>query len=866
MKPLNPIMAVLAIASVGVLPLRTLAADGSAAPDAKAVDAKVENENSIDALTKILSGNPAARADAGKRIEEFLLTSVGGKSFIASDADQKAAGAVARDWGEKSGPVGGVAMFYFVAGPGALQPGWAIGDPTLKKTFVPGGKWEPRLRAALSDWTGKSQITKTETKRQVTAFLSNAAEKAAKVFAEPRDVAAVDGSINRNDNTGAVAPDLTGTGASKSPFGAQQYTLKDLYEEGAQVVDVSGPGDANSRRISMKIFSRRTETGEIVNEIAIYDITDSPRDIFGQRFAIGDGDKSFVLDDRTPGHKKYELKYIKGDNGETVVSFARPGDGGTPLKVGLGDLYAMRAEQAARMRNVININGQDFYTLPQGGSKSGLMMFPKALIDERGKGGDPMNLTPALYAVVGERGSDGRNQNVKPGANGGPMLGKVGDKDYKLVFNSQLGMWEVKEGVGDAPPPPKKPEGSTPGGTTPGGTTPGTDPNGAEMAISDLENLLLKDQNCKKADTAAMADALKGKFGMVVCKTSSGANVILLVPKSMADDQQMVFKSVQGAGLLNGRIVDQFAVLQFDSQVQYLDLRKKTAKGFELVGFVSNKDAGGPPVEAGGRRPGMTNLTIFMDALANYMDVPANAPVLKALPKRVTDLFGGTVDLQAKYSGETLQVFGARPNGNPFLIWPTIVEPPSGTPGGENNQYAKLGGPANVFEPEVSSVDESFKPSIDIANSYVLKLHGAAQKDIALYKYVDPTGKDKTEKYYVSFKYRGQDTATADPASAKTSKIFRQKPFEAFNSDNPLPEGREMQGLTDAKDPIARGQLAYRFVQKATKSKGVLAVFQNGQLQGEGQKDAKANCVGPILWWGVANRDEALKICQADKY
>ncbi|MCR4296846.1 MAG: hypothetical protein NUW21_15040, partial [Elusimicrobia bacterium] len=70
MKPLNPIMAVLAIASVGVFPLRALAADGS--KPAGAVVA-VEDTNSIDALSKVLAGKPAARADAAARITKFLF-------------------------------------------------------------------------------------------------------------------------------------------------------------------------------------------------------------------------------------------------------------------------------------------------------------------------------------------------------------------------------------------------------------------------------------------------------------------------------------------------------------------------------------------------------------------------------------------------------------------------------------------------------------------------------------------------------------------------------------------------------------------------------------------------------------------------
>ena len=89
MKPLNPIMAVLVIASVGATPLRTLAADG----DNSAPAAATEDKNPVNALSRILAANPAARTDAGKRISEFLLDAdANGKSFVGPGVDTKAPG------------------------------------------------------------------------------------------------------------------------------------------------------------------------------------------------------------------------------------------------------------------------------------------------------------------------------------------------------------------------------------------------------------------------------------------------------------------------------------------------------------------------------------------------------------------------------------------------------------------------------------------------------------------------------------------------------------------------------------------------------------------------------------------------------
>ena len=437
MKPLNPIMAVLVIASVGATPLRTLAADG----DNSAPAAATEDKNPVNALSRILAANPAARTDAGKRISEFLLDAdANGKSFVGPGVDTKAP-AVAREWGESTGSVGSVATLYFVTGPGLAVPGWALKDPILSKTFASGMKWEGRLRAALVNWTGKNQIDKTKEKTQVTAFLSDAAEKAAVVFSDPRTKEEIDLSVAANNTTAPVIPDTRRSPGTRLDGASRQYTLDDLYAEpGAVVRDVSGPGDACSGRTSMKIYTKRLPPpdGRIVNEIGIFDISDT-NDIYGQRFPIDSGKQSFALDDRTAGHKKYELTFGPADaSGNRTITFARPDEakkgGGSSLTTSVSDLFIRRADQAQAMGNIVKIGGEEFYTLPQGGAKSALALFPKSVIDGRGTG-DARDLIPSLYAEIGKRGSDGRNQNIEPGPKGGPHLGKVGLKEYHLEFN-----------------------------------------------------------------------------------------------------------------------------------------------------------------------------------------------------------------------------------------------------------------------------------------------------------------------------------------------------------------------------------------------------------------------------------------------
>jgi hypothetical protein len=865
MKPLNPIMAVLVIASVGAAPLRTLAGDGAAAPAATA-----EDKNPLNALSKILAENPSARTDAGKRMEEFLLDpDGGGKSFVKDGVDRKALGAVAREWGEQS-PAGTVAVLYFVVGPGLSSPGWALKDPVLAKTFASGMKWEGRLRAALSDWTGKSQIDKTKEKTQAAAFLTSAAAKAADVFADQRTKKEIDDSILANNTTAPAVPDTTRGTGSRLDGALRQYTLDDLYGPPAAVVThVSGPNDPNSRKISMKIYTKRMPDGTTRNEIGIFDITDT-NDIFGQRFPIDSGKQSFALDDRTEGHKKYELTFGDADaKGNRTIKFARPGDGGVPLNTDMSALFIARADQAAGMGNIVSIGGQDFYTLPQGGAKSALALFPKALIDARGSG-DARNLVPSLFAEVGVRGSDGRNENVAPGPKGGPHLGTVDGKDFHLEFNKTLGAWEVKPGGGDLPAAPASPTAPTTGdGTAPGGNPGGTPTGGDGMSIADLEALLLRSPECKKNadDIKDLAAGLKGKYGIISCNTEvDGLQQIILVPKTASTpSQQLRYGNVSGFKLQRARFFDRYLVLVFDKQVQYLDLLKadKDADGkeggFALSGFISEKNASK-----------FADSNAFSDALRHYMGVAgADTAAITEVPKRVASTLPGKA---YNLSGQVLPtglVVVATSGGEQYGIWPKLV-PPNGDTVPTPNPYTSLSGPANAMDGAVSSVNDAFRAEFTMDNRTAKLLGGtpeaAEAKGVALYELVDPIGKDTDKRYVLSFKYKALDPKDpSKPEGAKEPKVFRQKFFEVFNKSNPHPgDGLVLESLLGAAVVDDRVASGYKFVPGSTKEKGVLAVFQNKQVSAANAKKGSANCVGAVAWWGLSGK-QALTACQEDK-
>ena len=843
MKPLNPIMAVLVIASVGVSPLRALAADGAAAPASTS-----EDKNPVNAMAKIFAENPSARKDAGQRFADLLLEpDSDGKSFVGSGVDAKALGAVAREWGESAGGVGSVAVLYFVAGPGSTVPGWATKDPILSKTFTTGMKWEGRLRAALADWTGKSQIDKTKEKGAATAFLNDASAKAAAIFSDPRTKQEIDLSIEGNNTTAPVVPDTRRSPGSRLDGALRQYTLADLYVDGAVVKDVSGPKDPNSRRISMKIYTKRMPDGELRNEIGIFDITDT-NDIYGQRFPLDSGKKEFTLDDRTAGHKKYVLSFGVADaDGNRTITFSRPEEGGVPLTTSVSELLLKRADQAAAMGSIVNVGGKEFYTLPQGGARSALALFPKDVIDGRGSG-DPKDLKPGLYAEVGKRGSDGRNEHL----GGKPMLGAVDGKDFHLEFNKTLGVWEVKEGAGD--PPPAPPTSGGPGGNpggNPGGGSPA--PEGG-VSIADLEALLLKSPDCKKNpdDVKDLAANLRGKYGIVSCNSPiDGLQQIILVPWSASTPgQQLRYGNVPGFKLLRARFYDHYLILQFDKQVQYLDLLKQDQEGgkdsgFALSGFVSDRNASK-----------FSDSMAFVDALRNYMGAGVPSGALTEVPKRVAESVGSKpFNLTGAFPKDVL-VVTVTSGGETFMVWPDLKKPgaaPDATP----NPYTSLSGPANAMDGAVSSVDDTFRDKIDLPESRQGKAI-KIQADIALYESIDLNDKPEPKKYYVTFRY-----SALDPTEPKT---FRQKPFEVFNTANPYPGAAlQMQGLTGGpavKDRVASG---YKFVPGSKVERGVLAVYQNKQVTAANAQQGAANCVGPVLWWGLKDRDAALKACQDDK-
>ena len=168
MRPLSSIAAAAAFALTLAVP--PLSAQQSSSP--------------VDALAHKLSADPKERENAGKLLENFLLLpDSADRSFVSTDTDHAALGAVAREWTK-------------AAEPGRLAP--------LIFASTPKSKSELRLRALLSPWTGNTQITKGTEKEKAVAFLKDAAIKAGQVLHDPKARAEIDAEIQANDQSAAT--------------------------------------------------------------------------------------------------------------------------------------------------------------------------------------------------------------------------------------------------------------------------------------------------------------------------------------------------------------------------------------------------------------------------------------------------------------------------------------------------------------------------------------------------------------------------------------------------------------------------------------------------------------------------------------
>lgn len=853
MKPLHPIMAALLAASVGTLSLRTPAFGTVADPAAKPVE--TDAKNTVNVLSEVLKSNGGARADAQKRIEEFLLgPDDQGKRFVAAQTDEQGLASMVKTWVKEAG-MGPVADLYFAVGPGAASPGWALNHPDLSKTFVPGAKWERCLRNDLKEWTTKDQIGRSQEARAAAAFLNHAASRASAVLGNCASKEQTGASVAANDTTEVAVP--TGVRGGRGGLAAVTtvYTSKDLYRDGA----VSGPvfkkGDDGPREISIKIYTTRDEKGALVNQIGVFDVSD-PRDPIGQRFDFTAGEKTFILDDRASDNRKYNL-IVK--NGEIFFGRpgAKPGEEGT-LSTTIDELMLKRADQAARLNTVFSVGGQDFYGVPQGGKTWALALFPVDKIDARARI-NPLELRPDLYADIGERNSEGLTVDIP--YEKGYHLGSVEGKEYHLERKN--GVLAVVEGPGDKPKPKTdaKPKGDEPAGDK-GRAGRGGSSAGEKSPADIVQDLLEKNVKCKKPQDSATAELdedLKGKYGVISCLQHDNKwALFVLVPKKDAEGQQLIYQDPSGK--MRGRFYKHYLALESESHHEYLDLTQH-AKGKD-VGFQS---AGTVTFEEDGKGKAanmFSDKELLVDILKRHMGLAEEdgAKIKQRVTKHAGD---GAYTMFANVGEDGLLV---AMNAGPVWreVFPADAEmrgKDRSTPGNKD-LYARAPGPGNIFEGGVSSDDAPFPKTLDLDAAH--KAEAINEKsDIVLYKSVaDPKANKEDDKYYLMFKIKSPDKGK--------EMVFRTKHFEIFSSAEKgrhLPANYGMAGLVELGDVIAdRSAAGFGFVPGSKAERGVLAVLQNLRVPSENAKNKGANCAGPIFWWGVADREAALKICKDDKF
>lgn len=439
----------------------------------------VAAQDPINDLSGFIHKNPSKAAkDVGERLARLISQKEGDDYLSAGlrgDASQvRRLEAQARAWaqGLVQDKPGDGAILLFVLGADGGGPGW-VTDPGLAAALAQ-EKTERRqlFLESMKPWAGKMAGAKP--KEEVGAFLTDAVARSREVLSQARVKKEIFGNLAGmigQDNADPVSS--SGGGGARLNDATKGFSWESLYERGGVVMDIT-MGDVK-RRMSMKIYTSPDAEGHLVDKIGIFDIT-YPNEPFGRRFGLSQGgEKTGVLDTRNPQSPKYTLKLTPTTDGDMAISFGNEELKGDVIKTSLKELYEARARQAVAEGGKISLDGKDFIVLGQGGAKGTLLFFPSD-IEERLANGE--NVKPELASEVNERSSDGRSVNVS----GSPVLGKVGDKFYRLVFNDKLKYWEVQEGKPDLPSS-KPGEG---GSSTPTVT-------GQDVGDVDLEKDILKD-------------------------------------------------------------------------------------------------------------------------------------------------------------------------------------------------------------------------------------------------------------------------------------------------------------------------------------------------------------------------------------
>lgn len=211
---------------------------------------------------------------------------------------------------------------------------------------------------------------------------------------------------------------------------SQEDRISKRYRHGAEVVKLYGPKDTFSRIIAVKLCTIRKD-GYLLDMLCIYDITE-PDDVFHQQFSpVNELEKTFALDDRTPGKREYVLK-IDYSGDDCFITLGRPGNE-EQIRTTIRRLRRLRAQQVLVDGTRVEINGKKFLVLLQSAGVNSFLYFNGDLKDKM-KMEDFSVLEPELLADLPAYKYDGSIPEPSP-------LGRIGDRYYFLVFDPQTNYW-----------------------------------------------------------------------------------------------------------------------------------------------------------------------------------------------------------------------------------------------------------------------------------------------------------------------------------------------------------------------------------------------------------------------------------------
>jgi len=215
--------------------------------------------------------------------------------------------------------------------------------------------------------------------------------------------------------------------------------LDEGYVEGGIRRNIAGPKDKTSRTISLRLYCDTYPNGNFYNKLGIFDVTE-PDNIYGQYFSLGeffrDG-KSFILDDRTPGHRRYILT-ISPTAGVPIM-FGRPGYD-DQIKTTRDKLLRVRARHAIDNGTALTIGSRSFLAITQLGSLPGFIFF-RGDLEERLAAGDLDAAYGAFFVKTMRKTEDGRWVDAA-----GPLLiGEVDGRTYELAKNPQTNQWVIQQ-------------------------------------------------------------------------------------------------------------------------------------------------------------------------------------------------------------------------------------------------------------------------------------------------------------------------------------------------------------------------------------------------------------------------------------